>query len=294
MSKSPSLNLNKQEYLQSHIVSSFIHWLNQPEKIAIIRDQADNYDRENDHCFEDTYHRFIEWRKYIVNAATSYRVCTEILKWGGSPIVWGNQKHIDALQDEHRLHDHLMKAKEVLNKDTISHDELKGFRFSSGFTKIYTCLSDNFLMYDSRVSAAFCRLVLLFLIDQKRTSLPAEFVFTYGMGMGSSSNNRNPHLLDYPNYSAYSKIKFKRLYENTQLGLHSNIKFNWIISNLAQHPQFNCWTDKGIPEKMFRLQTGLFMLGSDVNHADCPIMIFLGHNTIVCELPQIECYRRSD
>ena len=43
MTKSPSLNLNKQEYLQSDIVSRFIDWLNEPERIATIRDQADNY-----------------------------------------------------------------------------------------------------------------------------------------------------------------------------------------------------------------------------------------------------------
>ena len=273
MTKSASLSLNKQEYLQSDSVSRFIDWLNKPERIATIRDQADNYQWRKDHCFEDTYNRFIKWRKNIVNADESYSVCTEILKWGGGPIVFGNQKHIDAFPNKKRLHDHLMKAKEVFSKDAISHDELQNFRFSSGFTKIYTCLSDDFLMYDSRVSAAFCRLVLWFLIDQKCTSLPAEFVFTYGMGMGR--NNRNPHLPDDSNYSAYSQIRFKRLYENTQMGLHSNIKFNWIISSLAQHPQFNCWSGKGTPEKMFRLQSGLFMLGSDVNGADCPIALLI-------------------
>ena len=65
MTKSAILNLNKQEYLQSDIVSRFIDWLNKPKRIATIRDQADNYKWGKDHCFEDTYNRFIKWRKTL-------------------------------------------------------------------------------------------------------------------------------------------------------------------------------------------------------------------------------------
>lgn len=57
---------------------------------------------------------------------------------------------------------YLMGAKEILNIGTYCTASGLSLKMNSGFSKIYSLLVDDFIMYDSRVAAALCLLVRRF------------------------------------------------------------------------------------------------------------------------------------
>lgn len=142
------------------------------------------------------------------------------------------------------------------NFDEIPH-------INSGYTKLYSLLIDNFIIYDGRVGAALgllTRKFLNFQIEQNNHYNNNEFLqlnFAWGAGRGDIER-RNP---------SWEHYIFPRLAGNHPgaliTHLKNNMRANWIISEISnQLNQNNIEMDNRM------LEASLFMIGYDVrqNH----------------------------
>lgn len=246
--------LNKDEYLNKPVVTEFINWI-ASKRLETICNAGSDYSWKAE-TLNDTLENFTKWRKSILQAGKTQETCLEILKWGGNPVLWKNKKHIE---DSNRdLIQFLKQAKAVLNSEKITIEVLKDYHFNSGFTKIYACLDERFLMYDSRVSAAFCKDIACFLMSRNENSVPDELSFTYGSGMGNLNRNPNP--------KAFKGIRFSNMYHSPHNGLKSNIRFNWIMEKLSTDYANAHLQNDNTPYTSFILQSGYFMLGREIGY----------------------------
>ncbi len=272
--------LSKKHFIDSEITKAFVKWLipfiNGEEKLLKIglnynhksyncnyenfKDVINKYHWDDDTCFHYTYNRFMDWRFKFKNSTSReelLNICKQILEWGG--VVSSNY---NKLQQKDSLDIFLNNMKELFDKIEISISELVENKenINSGFTKIYTAFNDNFIMYDGRVGATMCYLIRSYYTEKKENAEqiknnkpPLELIFGYGLGKDNGTkNNRNPsnELMRFSNISSDRKLHFI-----------SNIKANWLLELIAN--QINIPQIKA-EEKVFALQSALFMLGKDL------------------------------
>lgn len=106
----------------------------------------------------------------------------EVLKWGG--VLNGNQQKIEEFVKSNSLLSNFKLYCTILSNKNILKNELADVPMNSGFTKIYSLLIDNFIIYDSRVGAALGLLVKDYLIKNNQLTLPKELNFAYGLKKG--------------------------------------------------------------------------------------------------------------
>ncbi len=184
------------------------------------------------------------------------KACSMILKWGGvlGSEKRGNKNNLNKM--EGYLASYLQKAQKYFNhKSTLSNSyklnvngEEKALIMNSGFTKIYSLLCDDFIIYDGRVGAALGLLVRKFLEANSRTSIPESLSFHYGKGRNSKVN-RNP---------SSQQLAFKSLSSSSAVHIRNNLKANWIIKNLDLD-SVNGFSDQSNPSLAF--ESALFMIG---------------------------------
>jgi hypothetical protein len=90
------------------------------------------------------------------------RTATEItLKWGGVFTKGNKNKVIDIAYDLKKDYDEVLKKWKDINENNAVFSSKDNFEFTSnaGFTKIYSLLLSDFVIYDSRVSVALAYLV---------------------------------------------------------------------------------------------------------------------------------------
>ena len=210
-----------------------------------------------DKSFKNTFDRFNEWGKKL-NAKNStndelLKICIEILKWGGgAKLLNSNKKKLE----KENLSDFFAKMNKILDRDKLAEikiSDLNSKYISSGFTKIYAALNENFIMYDGRVGAALCYLIRFYLQENNKFELPYELVFGYGLAMGKQNRN--------PNSAANKTILFKEISSHRDIHFISNIKANWLLELIANQVTLPQIKEK---EKIFALQTALFVLGEDL------------------------------
>jgi len=115
-----------------------------------------------DNGFQDAYNKFQNFRTAIIkNNDTARKTCLTILKWGG---VEAHNK--EKINNRPNLLEFLSTMKKVIEQDEIFVEDLNPNLINSGYTKIYTAVSEDFIMYDGRVGAALCFLVRCYL-DEK-------------------------------------------------------------------------------------------------------------------------------
>ena len=122
-----------------------------------------------------------------------------------------------------------IKVKENLERD----ESLEWYRnvdlfMSSGFTKIYSLIVRDFVIYDSRVGAALCYLVRKFCQESGLDMTPEELKFSWGvLRMNTKSkiveNPRNPYIGIY---------KFLIITNHYNSHLENNIRANWLVKEL--------------------------------------------------------------
>jgi hypothetical protein len=188
--------------------------------------------------------------------------CKKILKWGGILQV-GRLEKINNLRF---FLDHMNKK---LSQEEIIIYDLNSSYISSGFTKIYAALNENFIMYDGRVGAALCYLIRSYLVRKysenknnvNTTKLPAELKFGWSWGMGDIGKRKNRN----PNDDKSSFEKFEEITErNRDLHFISNIKANWLLNLIAENKKVIIPQADNHSEKVFALQTALFVLGEKI------------------------------
>lgn len=260
--------LSKTHFTDSEITLNFIDWL-----IPFIEGTRNlseiNFDYKGQYTnfstiitgynwknlnFGKTVEQFTTWRKDLEssNQDELLTTCSAILKWGG--ILQANR--LEKIADLRFFLDNI-NAK--LSKNEIIIYDLNPNFINSGFTKIYAALNEKFIMYDGRVGAALCYFIQSYLnsdvyLNENKKEIPLELNFGWSKGMGEKNRN--------PNATNSSFEKFEEITErNRELHFTSNIKANWLLETIA--PKVKLPEIKN-DDKVFALQTALFMLGEDV------------------------------
>ncbi len=197
--------------------------------------------------FEDTYIKFGTFRTNLrsSNEPEIINTCLEILRWGG--VLAHNEEKI---KRRIYLKEFLSNINNFLSQEEIIIDDLNPNHINSGYTKIYSALNENFIIYDGRVGAALCYLIRKYLESRKEYVVPAELIFGWGIGQGKKQRDPSSNV-----------FKFKEITANRDIHFISNIKANWLLESIAKNQALNLLNTKEYSKRIFALQTALFVLG---------------------------------
>lgn len=178
---------------------------------------------------------------------------TSILEWGG--VTRSNKDKLESMGEN--VLDYYNHSINILNPKKVNlNDDFSEVIMNSGFTKIYSLIIDDFVIYDSRVGAALGLLIREFLSERKIQDIPNELNFAFGnarpnKGEASSKNKRNPSNEDY---------KFPVLRNNSKHHTVNNLKANWLLKDMANKSKFS-----NEENSVRALEAALFMIGYSVN-----------------------------
>jgi hypothetical protein len=131
-------------------------------------------------------------------------------------------------------------------------------RMNAGYTKVYSLICDECIIYDGRVGAALGLLVRKFYEarSQAPREIPHELCFRWGKARGKEAmdggRNRNP---------SNKLFVFKPLRNDGAIHTEWNIKANWILSAAIKKSGASwCSGEDGLR----RVESALFMIGYDM------------------------------
>ena len=283
--------MNKQDYMKSQSVSYFIEWISRildapnsfhhdyflkRQKIDWNCDSIfsayENYTWKFN--YTDEYNTIIKGSNFTECEAVLYslsvklksgvvqrnnNVCKavshQILEWGG--VTNRNMEKIENIGHDWCIY--LSETKKQLERDLDSDEYYKSdIIMNSGFTKIYSLLVDDFLIYDGRLGAALGLLVRGYCEEKKLATIPEELNFCWGAGRESiidskEKSRRNP---------SSDKYVFKSLH-SPKAHLENNIRANWIIQEILFNTKskFNNLDES---KRMRAFESALFMIGYHV------------------------------
>lgn len=281
--------MKKQEYLGKEIVKEFIDWLipRISGEVNFNHDYINSRDKSLWKCntifnaFENykwgfncvipnkgkiSGNTFVESKDILeiiekgLKSSIQENNQTNLLEYSSSILEWGGVKrsNYDKLKAmEESIVDYYKDSIERLNPETVdTKDDFSGIFMNSGFTKIYSLLINNFVIYDSRVGAALGLLIKLFLSEKNIVSIPDELNFAYGNARPTKNdkgflNRRNPSNETY---------KFPVLTNNDKKHIKNNIYANWLLKEISDNSDF-----KNESSPIRALESALFMIGYSVN-----------------------------
>lgn len=188
-----------------------------------------------------------------------YTICVMILDWGkvlGSSKK-GNKKKLDSLKPY--LSHYLAAVRAFFDggdatlarRYVVQGEGLGGhvpIEMNAGFTKIYSLLCEDFIIYDGRVGAALGYLARLFMVERRAGErLPSEIQFRYGNAKNTNVN-RNPSGDGY---------RFSTL-SSPATHIRDNLKANWILKSVAGRNPHVFGQDQN---PLRCLEAALFMIG---------------------------------
>ena len=184
-----------------------------------------------------------------------YNFSLAICKWGG--VIYGNGQRLK--NNKHLLFNLYSQTQIAMVGDEVNDERTENvFNMNAGFTKIYSLLFDNLIIYDSRVGAALGLLVKNYCISNNLPGIPASLLFSWAPGNEGSNQinpkNRNPGVINgqvFPNFSNRPHIQ-------TQ----SMLRASWLIEKLVSENQQI--PGDNISEKMRAIEAALFMIGYDL------------------------------
>ncbi len=194
---------------------------------------------------------FIDWNRILNDENSSEEIlfCTvlEIFVWGG--VLNGNVKAAIDLYKKEELKEYLkqivelLKVKDALNKESIDYEII----WSSGWTKVYSFINNDILIYDSRVSA-FLNHTLTYDIVYTEEQIEklkelANYLFNF---QGAENRER---LVD-------RRFGFKNSNPSGINGFNANLISSWIAELLNEKLNLN--------KKIRDFERAFFMLGFDL------------------------------
>jgi hypothetical protein len=277
--------MNRQNYLAKPEVQSFINWL-QPR----ISGEAHFYHKYYNyrgkqhwdcHSIFNAYEKynwsfkctlpelgacrgqsFEDSKRVMTNISKGLKDSMEsknnkgVLQYGMSVLEWGgvkrnNDKRLLSFGDNLVVYFEIANAK--LNPSTTHLGlDFRGIEMNAGFTKIYSLLLDDFVIYDSRVGAALGWLVRLFLTENGIPDIPEALNFAYGKARPTVQEGKGPNRRDPSN----ANYHFKALTNNAPKHIKYNTMANWLLKEVADNSIFS-QTDQPIRS----LEAALFMIG---------------------------------
>ena len=281
--------MNKESYLSQKVIQEFISWtlpkINTPDQF---KHKYFNLRSKTNWSCNSVYNAFenYEWRfnctiphhgkikglKYYEssfaleqiknglrhavenkNPKEAFEYSVSVLEWGG--VKRSNYEKLLSMDRDIINYYNTMKSKINPKSVNIDHD-LSDVIMNSGFTKIYSLLIDDFIIYDSRVGAALGILTKNFLTEYNIPEIPMELDFAYGNSRPTKNDKSKTNKRD-PGNGTY---KFSVLRNNDHHHTINNIKGNWLVKALADRSIFNQEQDP-----IRALEAALFMIGYAVN-----------------------------
>lgn len=189
------------------------------------------------------------------NVQDIYNFSMAICKWGG--VIHGNNRTLQ--QNINELFTLYLNSKSSMVGENVNDENTENvFNMNAGFTKIYSLLFDNLIIYDSRVGAALGWLVRKYCISKKLNSIPDSLLFSWAPSKegenATNPKNRNPGVVNdqtFPNFSNRPNLQTK-----------SMLRASWLIEMLVCENQ-NV-PGNTISEKMRAIEAALFMIGYDL------------------------------
>lgn len=192
--------------------------------------------------------------------------CFAILKWGG--VLNNNKDRIERISSEYGLLEYFTQIKEILKPTSFDSTKYKNvikkvnledlYCMNAGFTKIYSLLLDDFIIYDGRVGASLGLFVRLYSEENGLNQIPEYLSFAYGDSrktkFDTGQNRRDP---------SNHKYHFSKLSNDSKKHTENNIKANWLLKEIAENTKSNfAFVDEKI--QLRALESALFMIGYDV------------------------------
>jgi hypothetical protein len=241
--------LNKYDFLNSTEVDQFIDFLRKEifSSASQLQQYLDGYkwpENKNGLNFQQTFEKVVKLRAGLKSALNShdadqaFDICCEILRWGGVGVATPNINKLKEIKSKGNFISTLKEARTFMQSYIIDNENFH-LSMNSGFSKIYTLLDDQFIIYDSRVAAQLCSLV-------KQCFNGNPVIIGLGKCAYQAKANRDPGK-DFPMLTGKPKKYFE-----------SNIKAAWMLQRLAdEHNLLKLRTDIMI----FAYQTALFVEG---------------------------------
>jgi hypothetical protein len=196
---------------------------------------------------------FQDWNKILVNKDSTeeelFCVVLEIFDWGG--VLSGNVKKAIELYKKEKLSEYLKQVSELLTKkEIILKSDLNKFDliWSSGWTKVYSILNNDILIYDSRVSA-FLNHTLTYEIEYNEVQLEKLKELTTHLFNFQGAENRE-RLVDNKRFG------FKNYNPSGLNGFNANLVSSWIIELLRDELK--------LQEEIRLFERAFFILGFDL------------------------------
>ncbi|MBN3808965.1 hypothetical protein [Paraburkholderia sp. Ac-20347] len=285
--------MNKSDYLSGNDVEAFIKWMSANLDNATFRHayvmRVGKIQWQCDSLF-DAYKRY-QWRHVEIapfklpsgNTAESnvrvldtlqtelrdglaagdnervFRAAQAVMQWGG--VTGGNVEWLKNWRND--LCRIIGATRDAINAGDTDHPlfDRTELRFTSGMSKVYSLVCDDFAIYDSRVAAALCRAVVLFCRDTGRTHVPDQLNFPWAAAK-SSADAKCPPLRN----AAQDEFKFSRLVRGRAYA-RWNMKASWVLSAIVSHGNARNSAFASMDSKAQRLRAlemALFMFGYDL------------------------------
>lgn len=182
------------------------------------------------------------------------RNCLAVLQWGG--VLPYNRKRIELTTN---ITDEFTSAISIFNNPKLdTNDNFDKIHLNAGYTKIYSLLVDDFIIYDGRVGAALGLLTRLFLEENNYSHIPDTLHFAYGAPKIANSN-KSEALKRNPSNDLH---KFRSLANNSSRHIDNNIRANWLLHKVALESTFSLTSNP-----LRSIEAALFMIGYDVRRS---------------------------
>lgn len=203
--------------------------------------------------------KFKKWNSILNNSDSTEEdiliVCLKVFDWGN--VLTGNVKTAIDLYEDGRLKSYINWIKPLLSRNQIlnvSQNNSNNFDviWSSGWTKVYSFMNNNILIYDSRVSA-FLNHTLISKYERLSDSeimifrTLAEKLFNFN---GAQGRKRQVD----------KTFGFINQHPKGVNGFNANLISSWIVQLLNEKLQLNT--------SMRNYERAFFMLGFDLNQIE--------------------------
>lgn len=223
---------------------------------------------------EDLFNRYWWDRQYYIHNSTvlqclqkslgisisgNHPVTSNIIKavkgvmdWGVTPRAAAHNMAWAARQGN-GLAKALIAGQAQLNSDSPNFSVFQVIRMNAGYTKVFSLICENIIIYDGRVGAALGWLVRQFLVSAKPNHfgpVPESLAFLWGSGRGG--HLRNPSV---------GELNFLRLANNShgsQAWARVNVHASWILQDALSKSSSSWCSD---PYGLRKIEAALFMLG---------------------------------
>jgi len=271
--------MTKNIYLANPDVNNFINWLGPKLDVGFIHNYTfpngtvwncnsifnayqnyiwDNNDFASTAVELNTYKKVYNYGFEINNIDIIKCFCNLIFKWGGT--VHGNKGYVNNYNPINFPDIHVELTAGALLFDQLAFDDTlpnNDIRLNAGFTKVYSLLRSDFIIYDSRVAFALCYLIGQYTIASGFLDIPNLLRFRIPPRQG------NIALRQIPSFFNINGFNFQGTNSRNDYHQISNMRANWILSEvLNRNPgsRFNT-LEPGL--RLRALESALFMIGYD-------------------------------